>query len=168
MKKQRLNLCLFLLIGVLLLAAGTVAAQEKVLVPNFTVTDSSGESVSLSDYRGKVVVLNFWASWCPPCRAEMGELQKLHDELVESGDAVLLMLNQIDGQRETTASGTEYLKKNNYTMRNLFDYGQVSFAIFGVPGLPTTVVIDEEGYLASYVVGPTTLKTVSRMIEEAR
>src|SRR5690554_1686050 len=74
-------------------------AQSKIAVPNFTLESTTGEEVSLSDYAGQVVVLNFWASWCPPCRSEMPEFQRLHNHLVESNDAVLLMLNQTDGQR---------------------------------------------------------------------
>lgn len=168
MKIPRLNLFVVLIISVLVMGSAAGKAQEKILVPDFTLPDSEGELVSLSDYKGKVVVLNFWASWCPPCRAEMSELQKLHDELSASEDAVLLMLNQIDGQRETKESGMKYMEKNSYTMLNLFDQGQVSFAIFGITGLPTTVVIDGEGYFSSYVMGPTTFNTISRMIEGAK
>jgi thiol:disulfide interchange protein len=99
---------------------------------------------------------------------EMPEFQELHDELSESEEAVLLLLNQIDGRQETVEKGTEYMKSNDLTMTNLLDYGTVGQQIFGIPGLPTTVVIDAEGYLASYVVGATTKETVLKMIEDAR
>lgn len=164
-------IAIFLLVtgGNLVLASATETAEEsKVLVPDFALLSSTNETVRLSDYRGKVVVLNFWASWCPPCRSEMAEFQLLHDELQETNDAVLLLLNQIDGSRETIKIGKEYLEKNKYTMTNLFDHGQVGGQIFGIPGLPTTVVIDREGYLSSYVVGATTRATVLKMIEEAK
>lgn len=142
--------------------------DKKVLVPDFTLLSNTNETVHLSDYRGKIVVLNFWASWCPPCKAEMPEFQQLHNELEESGEAVLLLLNQIDGRRETVKTGSDYLKKNKLTMTNLYDYGSVGSQIFGIPGLPTTVVIDAEGYLSSYVVGGTTAATVWQMIEGAK
>ena len=143
-------------------------AGERPLVPNFTLESNQGSRVSLSDYAGKVVVLNFWASWCPPCRAEMPEFKRLHEHLANSDEAVLLMLNQIDGRRETVETGAAYLLENQYSFLNLLDYGQVGGAIFGLPGIPTTVVIDKEGYLSSYIVGPATFETVMDMIGEAK
>ena len=89
------------------------APAEKPLVPNFTLESNQGSQVSLSDYAGRVVVLKFWASWCPPCRAEMPEFKKLHEHLADSEEAVLLMLNQIDGRRETVETGAAYLWKTN-------------------------------------------------------
>ncbi|NMB20018.1 MAG: TlpA family protein disulfide reductase [Firmicutes bacterium] len=167
---RNISLIVFLcLIAVAVLGwSGSVLAEDsKVLVPDFALVSTANETIRLSDYRGQIVVLNFWASWCPPCRAEMPEFQELHDQFTESGEAVLLLLNQIDRQ-ETVEKGKEYLKSNNYTMTNLLDYGAVGRQIFGIPGLPTTVVIDAEGYLASYVVGATTKETVLQMIEDAR
>jgi len=156
MEKWNLSLLIVLFALLLLVADSPVAAEEMPLVPDFALLTKDNETIRLSDYKGKIVVLNFWASWCPPCRAEMPDFQKLHDELEESGEAVLLLLNQIDGSRETLKTGTSYLEKNNFTMVNLFDHGLVGGGIFGIPGLPTTVVIDREGYLSSYVVGTTT------------
>lgn len=167
---RNISLIVFLcLIAVAVLGwSGSVLAEDsRVLVPDFALVSTANETIRLSDYRGQIVVLNFWASWCPPCRAEMPEFQELHDQFTESGEAVLLLLNQIDRQ-ETVEKGKEYLKSNNYTMTNLLDYGAVGRQIFGIPGLPTTVVIDAEGYLASYVVGATTKETVLQMIEDAR
>ncbi len=167
---RNISLIVFLcLIAVAVLGwSGSVLAEDsKVLVPDFALVSTANETIRLSDYRGQIVVLNFWASWCPPCRAEMPEFQELHDQFTESGEAVLLLLNQIDRQ-ETVEKGKEYLESNNYTMTNLLDYGAVGRQIFGIPGLPTTVVIDAEGYLASYVVGATTKETVLQMIEDAR
>lgn len=172
MKKYGLSLLIFLLVALLAAGPGVFAAAaqtvaEKILVPDFTLPYQEGV-LSLSDFRGKVVVLNFWASWCPPCRSELEELQQLHERLSETGEAVLLLINQIDGRQETIQSGSGFLKNNNYTMTNLFDDGQVGQGIFGIPGLPTTLVIDEEGYFVSYVVGPTNAAHLLKMIEEAR
>ncbi|NMB02181.1 MAG: TlpA family protein disulfide reductase [Firmicutes bacterium] len=171
MRKSKLFVLLSLSALLVLGLSGFVlatASSEKIFVPDFALTTADNETIRLSDYRGQVVVLNFWASWCPPCRAEMPEFQKLHNELAESQDAVLLLLNQIDGRTETVTSGTKYLADNNFTMTNLFDYGTVGTQMFGIPGLPTTVVIDAEGYLSSYVVGATDKETVWKMIEGAK
>jgi len=161
---------------VLLAAAGlssaafaqAVQVEPRIAVQDFALVGSGGETVRLSDFRGKVVILNFWASWCPPCRAEMPEFQELHEELQESKDAVLLLLNQIDGRRETAETGAKYLADNKLTMTNLLDFGTVGTQIFGVPGLPTTVVIDADGQLASYVAGATNKATVKAMVEAAK
>lgn len=142
--------------------------ESKVLVPDFTLLTSANETFRLSEYRGQIVVLNFWASWCSNCMVEMPDFQALHDDFEESGEAVLFLLNQIDGRLETVEKGEQYLAANNFTMTNLLDFGTVGSQIFGIPGLPTTVVIDAEGYLASYVVGATTKATVLRMIEDAK
>jgi thiol-disulfide isomerase/thioredoxin len=161
-----LGVCL--LVGFFLWPYQAVAQEEKPLVPDFTLMSNRGEPVSLSDYAGRVVVLNFWASWCPPCRAEMPEFQKLHEELEETGEAVLLMLNQIDGVRETVASGEKYLNDNGFTFLNLHDNGTVGGRIFGLPGIPVTVVIDPDGYMDNYIIGPASYAAVKRMIEEAK
>lgn len=141
--------------------------QEKIQVPNFSLFSADGQRVSLEDYEGRVVILNFWATWCGYCRAEMDDLQQLHLELSEGDQAVLLLLNQIDQRLETEKSGREYLEKNGYTMTNLYDYGEVGQAIFGVYGLPTTIAVDRAGYLSSFIVGPANLAALRQMIEGA-
>ncbi len=154
--------------GSVLADSQTEPEDQRILVPDFTLSTNANETIRLSDYRGKVVVLNFWASWCSPCKMEMPEFQELHEEFVESEDAVLLLLNQIDGRQETVENGAKFLDTNNFTMTNLLDFGTVGRNIFGIPGLPTTVVIDAEGYFSDYVVGATTKAVVLEMIEAAK
>lgn len=163
LKKTRI-LRLAVCIGLLLIGAG-VLAQERSVVPDFSLESNQGEVVSLSDYAGEIVVLNFWATWCPYCRMEMDELQKLHDYLQGTKAAHLLLVNQIDGTRETRESGDQYLTEQGYDLVNLYDdYSIVGNYIFGVPGLPATVVIDREGRLVSAVLGPVDFETVLQMI----
>jgi peroxiredoxin len=138
--------------------------DKKPLLPDFTLEANNGKNVSLSDYAGKVVVLNFWASWCPTCKEEMPQFQKLHDQLKDSHEAVLLMLNQTDGQRETKEKANNYLADNGFDFLNLYDTGEVGYAIFGINGIPTTVVIDKDGRLSDYVMGMTDCNTVIKMI----
>lgn len=142
--------------------------EEMPLVPDFTLEASNGENVSLSDYRGKVVVLNFWASWCPSCDLEMSEFQKLHEELEDSDEVVLLMLNQTDGQRETKEKADAYVADKGYSFLTLYDKGEVGSLIFGISGIPVTVAIDKEGRLSNYILGPADYETVVKLIEGAK
>lgn len=143
-------------------------SEEHPLVPDFTLESSTGDMVSLSDYAGKVVVLNFWASWCPPCKKEMPDFQKLYEELEDSEDTVLLMLDQTDGQREKKSDADKYVEQEEFTFPVLYDTGEVGYSIFGLTSIPTTVVIDKEGRLSDYVVGSTEYDVVAGMIEEAK
>ena len=98
----------------------------KILVPDFALQIAEVEFVRLIDFRWMVVVLNFWATWCPYCVMELPELLALHEELQERGDAAILLLVQIDGEWETVESGTAYLAEQGITIPNLMDYGLVA------------------------------------------
>lgn len=140
----------------------------RIAVPDFSLGSNQGTVVTLSDYRGKVVVLNFWASWCPPCRAEMPEFKRLDALFKERGDVVLLFVNQTDGQRETRTKADAFLADNDLSsFLSLYDDGRVGGGIFGLPGIPTTVVIDGDGYMADYVIGQTDYDRVLKMVQGA-
>lgn len=143
-------------------------AKGMPLVPNFTLTNEKGESVSLSDYSDKVVILNFWASWCPPCKAEMPEFNEMNAELKGSKDVVLLTINMTDGQRETKEKALKYLKDNNYNLNVLFDVDGIAAGIFGIESIPTTAIIDKEGYLHAYTMGVTTKNAVLKSVNEVK
>lgn len=146
----------------------TSQTLEMPEVPDFELEANNGEKVTLSELRGKVVVLNFWATWCGYCTEEMPDFQKLHDELKDSEDVVLLMLNQTDGQRETREVADAFLIDNDYDFLNLYDPGDVGYGIFGLQGLPATVVIDAQGRLADYTLGMTNYDKVIHMIDSAQ
>ncbi|MDF2615150.1 MAG: stoA [Clostridia bacterium] len=143
-------------------------AEGKPLVPNFTLENEKGEEVSLSDYSGKVVILNFWASWCPPCKGEMPEFQKINDELEASNDVVLLTINLTDGQRETKEKAMSFLQENKYDFTTLFDTEGIASGIFGIQSIPTTIIIDKEGYLHDYIMGATTKSAVLSSVNEVK
>lgn len=131
---------------------------EETLPPaiDFTLTDQFGNSHTLSDYKGKVIFLNFWATWCPPCRAEMPDIQKIYEEYQENGDDSVVILGVAgpsQGQEQTKQGITDFLEENGYTYPVLMDESGEQFAGYGVYSLPTTFMIDAAGNVFGYVSG---------------
>lgn len=125
--------------------------EEQLVAPDFTAVDAEGNEVKLSDYLGKPIVLNFWASWCPPCKSEMPEFNKVYEEM---GDEVqFLMVDMVDGQRETKEKGEKYVADQGFTFPVLYDTkGEASY-FYGVMSLPTTYFIDKDGYVITGAQG---------------
>lgn len=163
----------FLLLFLALTVASVFATSAFALgsgsqVENFTLKDLSGKSVSLNQFKGKVVVLNFWASWCPPCRNEMPEFNEMSKEFKKSGDAVLLAVNMTDGRRETKSKVESFMKDAGYTMTVLLDSNQELAEYFGIRYIPSTFVINGEGKLTGQIQGGTTKAAVMKLVEEAK
>lgn len=131
---------------------GTESTEEEALkAPDFTALDSEGNEVKLSDLIGKPIVLNFWASWCPPCKAEMPEFNTVYEEM---GDEVtFLMVDMVDGQRETMEKGKKHIEKNGFTFPVYYDTKQEAAYLYGVSSIPTTYFIDKEGNVITGVQG---------------
>ncbi len=137
---------------------------EKAL--DFTVYDGSGNEVHLSDYFGKPIVLNFWASWCPPCQMEMPDFEQLYLEL---GDEIqFLMINMTDGSRETQKKAIDFINENEYTFTVLFDLKSNAVNTYGIQNLPTTLFINAEGYFVAYATGAIDKATLKRGIDMIR
>jgi cytochrome c biogenesis protein CcmG/thiol:disulfide interchange protein DsbE len=111
----------------------------------------SNTTGSLADHRGKVVVLNVWASWCPPCKSEMPLLQRTHDRIEAQGGMVL----GIDTQ-DASGAALEFLRKNKITFPSLRDRDREYGRDFGVTGYPETFLIDREGRITAMRRGPVT------------
>lgn len=143
--------------------------DKKIKMLDFTLQNNNGEDVSYSDYEGKILVLNFWASWCPYCVDEMADFQKLYDENnIENSEVVILMLNQTDGHRETKEVADKFMVDHKLSMPFLYDTGEVGQNIFGFPGLPATIIIDKEGYIVDYTAGKTSYKVINDKIEKIK
>ena len=122
-----------------------------VLAMDFKVQDAEGNEVSLHDFIGRPVVLNFWASWCDPCKGEMPGFQK---QSVERGDEVVfLMVNLTDGSRETIATAQAFLAEAEYTFPVYYDTRLNAAATYGASSIPLTYFIDTQGYLVSSKMG---------------
>jgi len=144
-------------------AEQSLAVEVGEPAPNFTLETPSGELVSLSDFRGRVVVLNFWATWCAPCRAEMPEFQALWTEHESADDLVVLGVNWQDSLDGVTGFVDEF----GLTFPILMDPGEVLEA-YGLIGLPGTFFIDADGVLRSRVLGPLDVERLQDGVEGAR
>lgn len=116
--------------------------------PDFTLTTLDGKKASLGDFRGKVVLLNFFATWCPPCRAEMPDLEATYKELKGKG----LEIVAIDLQ-EDNATVSGFTKSLGLTFPILLDRGADVFGQYHITGLPTTFFIDRDGVIREFVIG---------------
>ncbi len=129
--------------------AETTAAPEettepqKVMAPDFTVYDLEGNAHSLSDFRGKPVILNFWATWCGFCVQEMPEFQEVFEEY--GTDIHFLMVNVTDGQSETVDKASAFLAEKGYTFPVYYDTELSATYAYGVNAMPVTYFIDAEG-----------------------
>lgn len=129
---------------------------------DFTFENEKGEKVMLSSYKGKPIVLNFWASWCPPCREEMPIFQEFQKN---NPDVTFLFMNQADGRRETKQKAHEFLKNEGLDMPIQFDETQASTIKFALNGLPTTYFIDAEGNIHNRAIGGINAETLKMAIE---
>src|SRR5690625_3691238 len=112
--------------------------------PNFTLETLEGEEVKLSDYRGQKVLLNFWATWCPPCRAEMPDMQKYHEEDAEDSDTVILAVNLTDTEK-SESDVDEFLDEYGITFSILSDEKSHIANMYSAQALPTSYLINEDG-----------------------
>ena len=130
--------------------------------PGFTVVDAQGNEVQLKDFRGKGVVLNFWASWCGPCKSEMPHFQAAYEEYGE--DVHFLMVNMSSAFGDTRADAAELLEENGYTFPVYYDDKAECAYGYGVSGIPMTFFIDKNGNLVSGKSGMISVADLDRRI----
>ena len=133
------------------------------LTPEFTVYDLDGKEVHLSDFFGKPIVLNFWASWCGPCQMEMPDF---NEKYLEVGEEVqFLMVNMTDGSRETVESASAFIAEQGYSFPVYYDTDLDAATVYSVYSLPTTYFIDVEGYTVARATGAISGETLQRGID---
>jgi peroxiredoxin len=132
--------CVALFIALLAGQALAVGLQEE--APDFTLKSLDGGNLRLEEYRGQVVLINFWASWCGPCRQEMPLLDRLHHRYEDTGFAVLGI--NVEGDSD---SAQEIVDKTKVTFPILIDDGQKVSELYSLEAMPSTVVVDRDGVI---------------------
>lgn len=143
-------------------AQDQAAQTGQYAAPDFTVYDAEGNEVQLSDFRGKPVVLNFWATWCYYCKVEMPDFDKAFEKYP---DVQFLMVNATDGVQETMASAQEYIKQEGFQFDVFFDTKLDAVNTYYVTGFPSTYFIDQNGNLVTRSSGMLDFDTLEKGIQ---
>ncbi|HGM1123175.1 TPA: cytochrome c biogenesis protein/redoxin [Clostridioides difficile] len=144
--------------------------EDRIKSIDFTLTDQYGKTHKLSDYEGKVVFLNFWATWCPPCKEEMPYIEQLYKDYNKNNDDVVILgvaspnLGR-EGSREHVVN---FLKNQSYTFPVVLDEDGALAYQYGINAFPTTFIIDNEGYVTKYIPGAMDKATMTSFIENQR
>ena len=166
MKRRKLNtaakILLVLIVGSIVIALSMkgqdstfqLVGQSRIKsgspAPDFTFPDLTGKKVSLSDYRGKVVFLNIWATWCPPCVDEMPSMEKLYKQF--KGDQFEILAVSIDAEGRKAVA--PFMERLNLTFPALLGRKGKIKNIYGVTGIPESFIIDKNGMILKKVIGP--------------
>ncbi|HXV75213.1 MAG TPA: TlpA disulfide reductase family protein [Candidatus Polarisedimenticolaceae bacterium] len=135
------------------------AGAEQTLAPEFELPALTGDTIQLSDSAGRVRLIDFWATWCPPCRDEIPMLNELHRTYQDAGLTILAISD------ESTDVVREFAEEIGMDYTNLIDPGEVSQA-YRVLGLPTAFLIDQEGRIVQSYMGPKPRKMLEQKIRE--
>ncbi len=144
---------------------GTVHSEVEVgaaidkKAPDFTLNNLNGDEVSLSDYQGTKVFLNFWASWCPPCKEEMPAIQKLHKNY---NNIKVVTVNSGENKDKVF----DYIMENNFSFTTLLDKNGKITTEYLIRGIPTTFVIDKDGIIVRKQRGALTYEKMEEMIKQ--
>lgn len=150
--------------GVYDISQKEVGIEVGEYAPDYTLTTLNGEMVSLSDFKGKKVVLNFWASWCPPCIAEMPQIQAFYQDF-ENKDVVVLAVNLTESE-ESIINVSNFIDAFGLTFPIVLDEKSKMAEIYQVRTIPTTFFLNEKGKIMQKWVGPLTYEQLELMVRE--
>lgn len=145
-------------------------SQQIPMAPDFTLVDQYGQEHTLSDYKGKVVFINFWATWCPPCKAELPDIEEIYREYgMNKEDVVILGMTFPNMDREKSKEEIiEFIEEEGYTFPTLFDESMELAYKYYISAFPTTFLINKDGTVEGYASGMLTKETMKEIIEKLR
>ena len=147
----------------------TQQTRSEIAAIPFTLKDQYGKTHTLADHKGKIIFLNFWATWCPPCRAEMPDIQKLYERSPREGKDAVIVLGVAApklGSEKDEAGIKAFMDKNGYTYPVLMDEGGKLFEAYGIRAIPTTYLIDRNGNLVGRVQGALTAENIEKIVRQ--
>ena len=156
--------------------ATSASAKEGLEIGNlaydFSLKNYDGDTIALSSLRGKVVILNFWASWCSPCQLEMPGFQNIQDGITAKGadaDTTILTVNMTDGSRETRDTAHGFLEAKGYTFPTVFDEDNSTVArLYQIYGIPATYILDKNGVIVQTFLGAAEEDKIQAALDVAR
>lgn len=150
------------IISIIFLMISLVSFSNSAKAPDFNLKDQYGVTHSLENYKGKVIFLNFWATWCPPCKKEMPDVESIYKEYGENKKDVIIL--GINSEKENEVK--KFLKDKGYTFPTLIDENSEVMRKYFIQAFPTSFVIDKEGNVYGYVMGGLTKEQIKQVIEE--
>lgn len=144
------------IIGIIFLMISLVSFSNNAKAPNFNLKDQYGIVHSLENYKGKVIFLNFWATWCPPCKKEMPDIEDIYKEYGENKKDVVIL--GVNSEKENEVK--KFLKDKGYTFPTLIDENSEVMRKYFIQAFPTSFVIDKEGNVYGYVMGGLTKEQI--------
>lgn len=147
-------------IAILFLIISTFTFARK--APDFSLSDQYNVTHTISNYKGKIVFLNFWATWCPPCKKEMPDIEELYKEYGENKkDIIILGVNNEDSEKVKN-----FLEKNNYSFPTVSTKNNDILREYRISAFPTSYLIGKDGEVEAYAVGSLTKEQIKEAIEE--
>ena len=150
------------IIGIIFLMISLVSFSSSAKAPYFNLKDQYGVVHSLENYKGKVIFLNFWATWCPPCKKEMPDIESIYKEYGENKKDVVIL--GVNSEKENEVK--KFLKDKGYTFPTVIDENSEVMRKYFIQAFPTSFVIDKEGNVYGYVMGGLTKEQIKQVIEE--
>ena len=145
-------------------------SRNKIAAVPFELKDQYGKKHTLAGYKGKVIFMNFWATWCPPCRAEMPDIQKLYERSPREGENAVIVLGVAEpklGSEKNEAGIKAFMGENGYTYPVLMDKGGKLFEAYGIRAIPTTYLIDREGNIIGRVQGALSAENIEKIVQQS-
>lgn len=144
--------------------------ESKIMPVDFTLYDQYGKEHKLSEYKGKTVFLNFWATWCPPCKEEMPYIEELYNEYNKNNEDVVILgvASPNMGREGSKEHITEFLKQQGYTFPVVMDEDGSLLYQYGISAFPSSFIIDKEGYVTQYIPGAIDKNTMKYLIESSK